>query len=203
MLVLLLVSFWYCISCSLDVAGHPSAVDAFDVPIVSVAVAGFTVFASIHCVAVLLLLSFLLLWMVMILLSSLMLFVAAITVVACVTADALSRMWHSCCCWRPSSSWWLSVDGLSAIAAIVVGVFAVPFEHAVAGGPAVTGFLAVEGVLAVASVPANPGVHILAGGFTYWIVEWDVLHHGIIGLWLSNCNFFLLSNYWNIEYRIG
>ncbi len=29
--------------------------------------------------------------------------------------------------------------------------------HAVAGGPA-------------ASVPADPGVHILAGGFTYWIV---------------------------------
>jgi hypothetical protein len=30
---------------------------------------------------------------------------------------------------------------------------------------------AVEGVLAVASVPADPGVHILAGGFTYSIVE--------------------------------
>ncbi len=43
--------------------------------------------------------------------------------------------------------------------------------HAVAGGPAVIGFPAVEGVLAVSSVPADPGVHILAGGFTYWIVE--------------------------------
>jgi hypothetical protein len=32
----------------------------------------------------------------------------------------------------------------------VVGVSAVPCEHAVAGGPAVTGFLA------VASVPADP-----------------------------------------------
>ena len=30
---------------------------------------------------------------------------------------------------------------------------------------------AVEGVLAVASVPADPGVPILAGGFTYWILE--------------------------------
>jgi hypothetical protein len=45
------------------------------------------------------------------------------------------------------------------------------FWHAVSGGPAVTGFLAVEGVLAVASVPADPGVPILAGGFTYWILE--------------------------------
>jgi hypothetical protein len=37
------------------------------------------------------------------------------------------------------------------------------FWHAVAGGPAVTGFHDVEGVLAVASVPADPGVLILAG----------------------------------------
>ncbi len=47
----------------------------------------------------------------------------------------------------------------------------VPFEHAVAGGPALTGFPVVGGVLAVASIPANPGVPILAGGFTYYIVE--------------------------------
>ncbi len=38
----------------------------------------------------------------------------------------------------------------------VVGVSAVPFEHAVAGGPAVTGFPAVDSVLVVASVPADP-----------------------------------------------
>jgi hypothetical protein len=45
----------------------------------------------------------------------------------------------------------------------VVGVSAVPFEHAVASGPAVTGFPAVDGVLAVAiSVPADPYVPILA-----------------------------------------
>jgi hypothetical protein len=43
--------------------------------------------------------------------------------------------------------------------------------HAVADGPAVTGFPAVEGLLAVASVSADPGVPILAGGFTYWILE--------------------------------
>ncbi len=38
-----------------------------------------------------------------------------------------------------------------------VGVSAVPFKHAVAGGPAV------DSVLAVASVPAHHGVSILAG----------------------------------------
>jgi hypothetical protein len=35
----------------------------------------------------------------------------------------------------------------------------------------VTGSPAVDGVPTVASVPADPGVSILAGGFTYWIVE--------------------------------
>jgi hypothetical protein len=55
----------------------------------------------------------------------------------------------------------LPVAGLSAIAGIpgvtngVVGVSAVPFEHAVAGSRAVTGFPVVDGVLAVDSVPAN------------------------------------------------
>jgi hypothetical protein len=69
------------------------------------------------------------------------------------------------------------VSGLSAIADIpgvtngVVCISAVPVEHAVVGGPAITGFPAVDGVLAVASVPADPVVPILAGGFTYWIVE--------------------------------
>ncbi len=56
-------------------------------------------------------------------------------------------------------------------AVAVAGGPAVAGDPSVAGGPAVTGFPAVEGVLAVASVPANPGVHILAGGFTSWIVE--------------------------------
>ncbi len=42
----------------------------------------------------------------------------------------------------------------------VVGVSAVPFEHAVASGPAVTGFPAVESVLADASVSTDSGVYI-------------------------------------------
>jgi hypothetical protein len=70
-----------------------------------------------------------------------------------------------------SSCWSLCYFDVPGVTNGVVGVFAVPFEHAVAGGSAVIGFSAVEGVLAVASVPANPGVHILAGSFTYWIVE--------------------------------
>jgi hypothetical protein len=71
-------------------------------------------------------------------------------------------LWH----WVLLSSWWFPGAGLSAIADVpgvaigVVGVFAVPFEHAVAGGPAVTGFPAVECVLAVASFLADPGVPI-------------------------------------------
>ncbi len=60
----------------------------------------------------------------------------------------------------------------------------------------VSGILAVAGV---ASFPANPGFLILADGF----VEWDILHYQTIGLRLAECNFFLLSNYQNIEYRIG
>jgi hypothetical protein len=51
--------------------------------------------------------------------------------------------------------------------------------------------------------PSHPCVHILAGGFTYWIVEWGILHYWTMGLWPSDCNFFLLSNYRNIEYCIG
>ncbi len=66
------------------------------------------------------------------------------------------------CCWRP------------CCASTVVGYSLYYFWHAVAGGLAVIGLPAVEGVLAVSSVPANPGVPILAGGFTYWILEWDI-----------------------------
>jgi hypothetical protein len=99
----------------------------------------------------------------MILLSSLMLLVAGVTVVACVTDVCLHSDCdrHSCCCWHPLSFWWFPVAGLSAIADVpgvtsgVVGISAVPFEHAVAGGLAVTGFPAVETVLAVVCVPAD------------------------------------------------
>ncbi len=50
----------------------------------------------------------------------------------------------------PFSSWWFPVAGVPVIADVPggVGVSAVPFEHAVAGGPVVTGFPAVDGVLA-------------------------------------------------------
>jgi hypothetical protein len=53
----------------------------------------------------------------------------------------------------------------------VLGVFADAFDHVVAGGPAVTGFSAVAGVPDLVSVPADPGVPILAGIFKYWAVH--------------------------------
>ncbi len=94
---------------------------------------------------------------------------------------------HACCCRRPLSSWWFLVVGLSVITDVpgvtngVVGVSALPFEHAVAGGPAVTGFPAVDGVLALAE--------------THYIIGLSTIAMGLY--------FFLLSNYRNIEYRIG
>ncbi len=48
------------------------------------------------------------------------------------------------CCWS------LCYCDVPDVTNGVVGVCAVPFEHAVASGPAVTGFPAVDGVLAVA-----------------------------------------------------
>jgi hypothetical protein len=67
---------------------------------------------------------------------------------------------HSCCC--------SAIVDILGVTNGFVDFSAVPFEkNSVAGGRAVTGFPAVEGVLAVASVPADPSVHILAGGFTY------------------------------------
>ncbi len=48
---------------------------------------------------------------------------------------------------------------------LVVGVTVVACVTAVAD------YSAVEGILPVASDPADPGVHILVGGLTYWIVE--------------------------------
>ncbi len=55
----------------------------------------------------------------------------------------------SCC-------WFLCYCEVPAVTNGVVGVPAVPFKHAVAGGPAV------DGVLAVTSVPADPYVPLLA-----------------------------------------
>jgi hypothetical protein len=110
-----------------------------------------------------------------------MLLVAGVTVVASVTALACIQTpdcgrHFCCCCWFP-------VAGPSAIAdfpGVTHGVIAVPFEHAVAASPAVTVYPAVDSILAVASAPADPGVPILAGGITYWIVG-ETYH--TIGLW--------------------
>ncbi len=149
--------------------------------------------------------------------------VAFIPAVACVPAVvsghdiavilSVACCWHYCCClchcccmhpdWRPVSSWWFPVASLSAIADIpgvkivLLAFLLCFFKHAVAGSPAV------DSVLAAASVLADLGVPILVVDFIYWIVEWDVLHYRTIRQWLSDCNFFLLSNYGNIEYRIG
>ncbi len=86
-------------------------------------------------------------------------------------------MHHCCClhpncgkhsCWRLFSSLWVTVAGLPAIAGVtgVTSVSAVPFKRAAAGDPAVFGFSAVDVVLDAASIPADPGVPILAGGLT-------------------------------------
>jgi len=79
---------------------------------------------------------------------------------------------HSCCCWRPFRSCWVTVAGLPAIAGVpgVASISAFPFKLAVAGGPAVVGFPAVDGILAVDSIPADPVIPILAGVLIYWTV---------------------------------
>ncbi len=68
------------------------------------------------------------------------------------------------CCWRPYCADGVNIMLLASLL-LMAGLYY--FWHAVAGGPAVTGFPVVEGVLAIASVPADPGVPILAGGFSY------------------------------------
>jgi hypothetical protein len=69
-----------------------------------------------------------------------------------------------------------TVVRLPGIAGIrgVASISEVPFKFNVASGPAVIGFLAVDGVLAVASIPAHPGIPILAGGFTIWTIQCDI-----------------------------
>jgi hypothetical protein len=61
-----------------------------------------------------------------------------------------------------SCYWSLCYCDVPGVTNGVVGVSAVPFEHAVAGRPAVNGFPAVDGILTFASVPADPYVLILA-----------------------------------------
>jgi hypothetical protein len=97
-----------------------------------------------------------------------MVLVADVAVVVCVTAVACIQKVEGILAVARVLK--VPLVGLSAIAYVpgetngVVGVSDVPFEDAVAGDPAVIGFSAVEGVLPVASVPADPGDHILAGG---------------------------------------
>jgi hypothetical protein len=68
------------------------------------------------------------------------------------------------CCWRPYRA-----VGVPAV--LVLLLASLYISGMLLLGPAVTGFPAFEGVLAVVSVPADPGVPILAGVFTYWILE--------------------------------
>ncbi len=80
------------------------------------------------------------------------------------------------CCWRPYCAVGVHIVLLVSIlccwcpccaSTVLLLASLYYFWHAVA----VPGFPAVEGVIAVACVHANPGVHILAGGFTYLILE--------------------------------
>ncbi len=99
-----------------------------------------------------------------------------------------------------------SIADVPGVTNSVVGISAVSFEHAVAGCPDVTGFPAVDGVLAVASVPDDPGVPILAGGFTYWIVE---RHTTLSDYGYRNARFSATElseyqiSYWRIQETIG
>ncbi len=109
----------------------------------------------------------------MILLSFLLLIVAGDTVVACGVTD---------------------VGCIQTLAGIL----------AVAGGPAVIGFPAVEGVLAVASILDHPAVPIFTSRLTYWTVQCDILQdYRTIGLLLSDCKFFLLSDIGSRPQSIG
>jgi hypothetical protein len=94
-----------------------------------------------------------------------MLRVAGVTVVACLTAVACIQLWQAFLLLLASSKflmvsccWSLCYCNIPGVTNGVVGVSAAPFEHAVAGGPALTGFPAVDSVLELSSVPGDPGV---------------------------------------------
>jgi hypothetical protein len=103
----------------------------------------------------------------------LLLLVAGINVVAFIQTVAGILAVASCYCCCPLVPDGFPVAGLPSIAGVpgVVGVSAIPHNHPVSGGPTVTGFSDADGILVVASVPADPGIPILAGGFTYWTVQ--------------------------------
>ncbi len=81
------------------------------------------------------------------------------------------------CCWRPFSSWWVTVAGLSAIAGIPDDaiVSEVSFQLAVAGGPAVIDFLLLMALLLLLASLLILASLFSAGGFSYWMVQWDIL----------------------------
>jgi hypothetical protein len=105
--------------------------------------------------------------------------VAFIPAVACVPADGSGHDLAQCCLLLAlllllvsmlllaSKLWQAFLLLLASSKFLMVSccISAVPFKHAVAGGPAVSGFPAVDGILEVYSVPTDPGVPILAGGF--------------------------------------
>jgi hypothetical protein len=96
----------------------------------------------------------------------------------------------------------VTVAGLPAITCVpgVVIISAVPFELAVAGSPAVVGFPAVDGVLVVASIPAHPGVPILAGRFTSWTERYWITR---LSDYTVAIGLLLISAIWLSEYRIS
>jgi hypothetical protein len=94
-----------------------------------------------------------------------------------------------------------TVAGFPAFAGIpgILCFSAVVFIRAVAGIPAV------HSVFAVASFLAIPGVSMLLLLVSLYTVLYNDTY---IGYWtiilrLSECNFFRVSDYWNIEYQIG
>jgi hypothetical protein len=118
----------------------------------------------------------------MLLLSSFLLFVAGATVVACVIANASIQ----------------TVAGILAVAGVLLfpdGLLLLVFEVAVACNPAVIGFLLLMAfLLLLASLLIRPC-------YSWWLYILDcTMVHITISIGLL---FFLLSNYRNIENRIG
>ncbi len=83
-----------------------------------------------------------------------------------------------------------------------VASISVPFELEVAGGPAVFGFPAIDGVLSVASIPADPGIPILVGGFTYWTVRTRLSSYRTMAIGLLFFAAIGLSEYRILDWRI-
>jgi hypothetical protein len=149
----------------------------------------------------LLLLAFLLLRAAMPLMSSLMSLGAGVTAAACVIA--VTCMPADACIPAVDGVRFvpdvLAVAGLPAIAG-VLGFDVIPADVFV---PAVAYVLAIVDVFVGARIPADPSFHILAGNFTYNIVQWSMGHTRLSDYWTPTIGllFFLLSEYRNIEYR--